>query len=64
LKLLAAQIETSPGEPGVVLDDGLLIGCGTTGSIRPTLVQRAGKGAMATADLLRGFPVPAGSRLS
>lgn len=64
LKLLAAQIETSPGEPGAVLDDGLLIGCGATGSIRPTLVQRAGKGAMATADLLRGFPVPAGTRLS
>ena len=63
IKLLAATIDARPGAPGLVLDDGLLIGCGPDGSLRPTLVQRAGKGAMSPADLLRGFPIPAGTLL-
>ncbi len=49
--------------PGTVVDDQLTIAC-NPGAIRPTLVQRAGKGQMATADLLRGLPIPAGTRLS
>jgi methionyl-tRNA formyltransferase len=48
--------------PGTMLDDTLTIACGTD-AIRPTLIQRAGKPAMATADLLRGRPFPAGSTL-
>ncbi|MFM6854163.1 MAG: methionyl-tRNA formyltransferase [Sphingopyxis sp.] len=48
--------------PGQVMDDALTIAC-NPGAIRPTLVQRAGRGAMPVADLLRGFPIPAGSRL-
>ncbi|MBN8818348.1 MAG: methionyl-tRNA formyltransferase [Sphingomonas sp.] len=63
IKVLAASIDDTPGTPGELLDDALLIGCGTEGSLRPTLVQRAGKGVMATSELLRGFPIPAGSRL-
>jgi methionyl-tRNA formyltransferase len=63
IKILAASIEDRPGAAGVVLDDALLIGCGDEGSLRPTLVQRAGKGAMSAAELLRGFPIPAGTRL-
>lgn len=62
IRILAATLEARPGEPGLILDDALLIGCGEQGSLRPTLVQRAGKGAMATADLLRGFAMPAGTR--
>lgn len=62
LKVLAATIEQTSGPPGMVLDDQLLVGCGDD-SIRPTLVQRAGKGAMTAADLLRGFPIPAGTVL-
>lgn len=62
LKVLAATIEQTSGPPGMVLDDQLLVGCGND-SIRPTLVQRAGKGAMTAADLLRGFPIPAGTVL-
>lgn len=62
LKILAATIEQTSGPPGMVLDDQLLVGCGDD-SIRPTLVQRAGKGAMTAADLLRGFPIPAGTVL-
>jgi methionyl-tRNA formyltransferase len=45
-----------------VQDANLTIACGT-GAIRPTLIQRAGKPAMATADLLRGKPIPAGTIL-
>jgi len=62
IRILAALIEPQPGEPGLILDDALLIGCGAQGSLRPTLVQRAGKGAMSPADLLRGFAMPAGTR--
>jgi methionyl-tRNA formyltransferase len=50
------------GGDGLVLDDGLLIACGN-GALRPTLVQRAGKGAMSPSELLRGFAIPKGSIL-
>lgn len=63
LKILAAEAVDAQGAPGTVLDDALTIACGT-GALRPTLVQRAGKGAMPVADLLRGFPIPAGTLLS
>ncbi len=49
--------------PGTVVDDQLTIAC-NPGAIRPTMVQRAGKGQMTPADLLRGCPIPAGTRLS
>lgn len=63
IKLLAAEIISTDGGPaGTVLDDRLTIACGTN-AIRPTLVQRAGRGVTNAADLLRGFPIPAGSRL-
>ncbi len=61
-RILAAHVEAQEGEPGMLLDDALLIGCGHH-AIRPTLVQRAGKGAMAAGELLRGFDMPAGSRV-
>jgi methionyl-tRNA formyltransferase len=47
---------------GEVLDDHLTIAC-ADGAIRPTLVQRAGRGVMMVDDLLRGFPIPPGTRL-
>ena len=63
IKLLAADIISTDGGPaGTVMDDRLTIACGTD-AIRPTLVQRAGRGVTNAADLLRGFPIPAGSRL-
>lgn len=61
-KIAAAEIGDQSGVPGTTLDDALTIACGT-GAIRPTRVQRAGKGAMDTADLLRGFPIAAGTKL-
>ena len=61
-RVLAAEVVGEGGEPGVTLDDRLTIACGG-GAIRPTLIQRAGKPAMATEALLRGRPIPAGTRL-
>lgn len=61
-KILAADIVEESGEPGRVLDGRLAIACGEN-AVRPTLVQRAGKAAMDTADLLRGFSIPIGTQL-
>ena len=62
IRVLAADVAPVAGTPGTVLDDQLTIGCGAD-ALRPTQVQRAGRGAMRTADLLRGFPIPAGEQL-
>jgi methionyl-tRNA formyltransferase len=62
IKLLAADLVDASGAPGTILDDQLTIACGT-GAIRPLRLQRAGRGAMTPAELLRGFALPAGTRL-
>jgi len=49
-------------DDGMVLDDALKITCGE-GIIRPTLLQRAGRGVMTSSELLRGFPIPPGTLL-
>jgi len=61
-RVLKAEVVEGAGDAGVVLDDGLSIATGE-GAIRPLTVQRAGKPAMDTAALLRGKPIPAGTRL-
>jgi methionyl-tRNA formyltransferase len=61
-RVLAAHVEPHEGAAGELLDHSLLIGCGRH-AIRPTLVQRAGKGAMSAGELLRGFDMPAGTRV-
>jgi methionyl-tRNA formyltransferase len=61
-KVIAAEAGAGGGWPGNVLDDKLTIACGK-GTLRPTRIQRAGKPAMATVDLLRGNPIPAGTYL-
>ena len=61
-KVLAAQLAEGQGAPGTVLDDALTIACGD-GAIRPSLVQRAGRPAMATQDLLRGWAIAPGAQL-
>jgi methionyl-tRNA formyltransferase len=64
LRILAASAEISgSARPGEVIDDRLGIQC-NPGVIRPTLIQRAGKAAMTPAELLRGFAIPAGTRLA
>ncbi|WP_242146542.1 methionyl-tRNA formyltransferase [Sphingomonas sp. BAUL-RG-20F-R05-02] len=62
VKLLAADPIRASGEAGMVLDDHLTIACGS-GALRPTLLQRAGRGVMTAGDLLRGFPISPGTRL-
>ncbi|MBB4154102.1 methionyl-tRNA formyltransferase [Sphingomonas jinjuensis] len=64
VKILAAEVVHHDGGhmSGLVIDDRLTIACGD-GAIRPTLVQRAGRGVVATDELLRGFPVAVGTRL-
>ena len=59
LKLLAVDVVAARGTPGTVLDDRLTLACGVD-AIRPTLVQRAGKPAMATAALLNGWAITPG----
>ncbi len=61
-RVLAAELSAGSGSAGTVLSDILTIACGTD-AIRPTLIQRAGKPAMPTADLLRGKPIPPGTIL-
>jgi methionyl-tRNA formyltransferase len=63
IKVHRAEISGLAGPPGIVLDEHLTIACGQ-GSITPTLVQRAGRAPMGTEELLRGFPIPPGTRLS
>ena len=62
-KVLAAELVAGDGTPGTVLDDQLTIACGS-GAIRPLLVQRAGRPAMPSADLLRGWSIAAGDRIA
>ena len=63
IKLLAATAVPGMGAPGEVLDGQLSIACGD-GALRPTLLQRAGKGAMSADELLRGFAIAKGDMLT
>lgn len=64
IKLLSATLVTARGTPGCVLDDALTIACGHGTALRPVLLQRAGRGAMTAAELLRGFPIAPGTLLA
>ena len=48
---------------GMVVDGVLTVLCGDGAAIRPTLVQRAGRGVASAVEMLRGFPIPPGTRL-
>lgn len=62
VRVLEAAMADGSGTPGTILDSELTIACGT-GAIQPIVVQRAGRGVMSADELLRGFPIPAGTRL-
>ncbi|MBP6361928.1 MAG: methionyl-tRNA formyltransferase [Novosphingobium sp.] len=62
-KVLAGKSADIGGAPGMVLDEALTVACGK-GAIHPTLVQRAGRPTMTTAELLRGWEIVAGTRLT
>ena len=66
LEAAVAPLTLGRGEgliAGTVLDDQFTIAC-ETGAIRLSLIQRAGKPAMPTADLLRGKPISPGTLLA
>ena len=62
IKILSAEVVAVTGEPGMVLDDRLTIGCGSF-ALRIQTLQRAGRGAMDARAFLRGRAVRAGTRL-
>jgi methionyl-tRNA formyltransferase len=61
-RILSADIAEGTGTAGTVIDANLTIACGT-GAIRPVIIQRAGKPAMALTEFLRGNVIPVGTRL-
>ena len=62
IKVLRASLAGGSGAPGEVLDDQLTVACGS-GAVRFIELQRAGKKSMPAAEVLRGFPIPPGTRL-
>jgi methionyl-tRNA formyltransferase len=62
IRVLEAELRPENGAPGIVLDERLTIACGTN-SMGLLRVQRPGRKALDAADFLRGFDLPAGSRL-
>jgi methionyl-tRNA formyltransferase len=67
IKVLRSRLETvagasAPAAPGEALDDALLIACGG-GAVRLLELQREGKRPMPATELLRGFAIPAGTKL-
>jgi len=62
VKVLLSRAEDADGAPGTVLDDDLLIACGT-GSVRLLRAQREGRAAQDAETFLRGFRLPAGAKV-
>ena len=62
IRVLSAEIADAAGPPGTILDERLTIAC-NGGALRVLRVQRAGRAAMDTAALLRGFALPPGTVL-
>lgn len=59
IKLLDAESVDGAGVPGEIVGWPLVIACGED-AVHCRTVQRAGKGAMAVEDFLRGFSIPKG----
>ncbi len=63
IKVLTAETAAVQGAVACVLDDQLTIGC-TTGAVRLTTVQRAGRGPAPAEAFLRGYSLPKGTSLA
>jgi len=63
VKALLSRMGEGEGAPGQVLDDQLLIACGS-GAVRLLNVQREGRSAQDAQTFLRGFALPAGTVLT
>ena len=59
VKALLSHVGVGDGAPGELLDDSLLVACGS-GALRLLRVQREGRQAMDAGDFLRGSPVAGG----
>jgi methionyl-tRNA formyltransferase len=62
IKVLRGRIVAGYAEPGIVLDDALTVACGV-GALRLEILQRSGRAALGAKEFLRGYPIPAGTRL-
>ena len=62
IKALLSALAAGSGAAGTVLDDALTVACGD-GAVRLIRVQREGKAAQSAEEMLRGFPLPAGTLL-
>ena len=63
LKIVYAMPVKDRGEAGEVISDDLTVACGE-GALKLLKVQRAGKGVMEARELLKGFPLPPGTRFA
>jgi methionyl-tRNA formyltransferase len=63
IKVLRCAKSDASGVAGIFIDAALTLACGS-GAISCLELQREGKGAMPAEVFLRGFPVPAGTRVS
>jgi methionyl-tRNA formyltransferase len=63
LKILYAMPVNDRGEPGEVITDDPTVACGD-GALKLLKVQRAGKGVMEARELLKGFPLPPGTKFA
>ncbi len=62
IKFLMSSVAAGQGAPGETLDDALTIATGS-GAVKIHRLQRAGKSAADTQDVLRGFAMPKGITL-
>ncbi|MEQ1755310.1 MAG: methionyl-tRNA formyltransferase [Micropepsaceae bacterium] len=63
LKILRVKATGQSGTPGRIIAAPLVIACGE-GAIEITELQRAGRGAQASDEFVRGFPVAIGAQLN
>ncbi len=61
-RILEAELSEATGSAGAIVNEHLLIGCGT-GSIQPAIIQKAGKPAMDLKSFLNGTKIPVGTIL-
>jgi methionyl-tRNA formyltransferase len=57
LKILQVKAVAGGGAPGAIIAAPLVVACGE-GAVSVEVLQRAGRGAQATAEFLRGFSLP------
>ncbi|WOE73788.1 methionyl-tRNA formyltransferase [Alterisphingorhabdus coralli] len=57
-------LDAEQAEPGTILDDRITIACADQSAICPTIIQKAGKPAMALDDFLRGNSLPKGAQIA